>query len=96
MSQPRRLVTLRAAAEHLGCGYSTIQRRVADGSIPVARIGKTRRVDLDALDALTGGPASAPDPREPYADFIVKLVDAAPSLTGEQRVRIAAILGGGR
>jgi len=96
---------MREAAAYFGCHYDTMRRKVSNGSVPTVRVGGMIRIDLDALEAM-GSPApvaKAPrpvgpvaDPREPYADFIVKLVDAAPSLTGEQRVRIAAILGGGR
>lgn len=100
---PRRLVSMKDAAAHLGCHYTTIQRRVADGSLPTVRVGRLIRVDLDALDAMESGPvptaerpaADAPDPREAYIEFIQKLVVDAPPLTGEQRDRLTAILSGG-
>ncbi|MGQ4600871.1 excisionase family DNA-binding protein [Nocardia sp. R6R-6] len=106
MTQPRRLVSMKAAAEHLGCHYTTIQRRTADGSIPTVRVGRLIRVDLDALEAMEAaaqsGPAPVaegsrlaapvPDPRELYADFIAKLVADAPPLTADQVARISTLL----
>lgn len=106
MTQPRRLVSMKAAAEHLGCHYTTIQRRAADGSIPTVRAGRLIRVDLDALEAMdaateSGLPpvaersrpaASLPDPRELWADFIAKLVADAPPLTSDQVARISTLL----
>lgn len=44
-------LTLRAAAEHLGIGYSTARRHAAEGVWPVEREGGrcyVRRRDLDA------------------------------------------------
>lgn len=104
-SQSRRLVSMKDAAAHLGCHYTTIQRRVADGSIPTVRVGRLIRVDLDALEALEPaeqyGPAPTaerpaandmPDPRAAWADFIAKLVADAPPLTSDQVARISTLL----
>jgi len=46
---PPALVTLAEAAERLGVSVRTLRRRVKDGTLPVRRIGRSLRVDLDAL-----------------------------------------------
>jgi len=48
------LVSIPAAAELVGLSERSINRRVADGTLPVVRLGRrvlVRRVDLDALTA---------------------------------------------
>lgn len=62
MTQPRRLISLKDAAAHLGCSYATIKRYAADGSIPTIRIGRLIRVDLDALEAGEAAPEPGPAP----------------------------------
>jgi len=47
-------VTLPVAATLTGLSPRTIRRRIADGTLPVARVGRrvlVRRVDLDTLTA---------------------------------------------
>lgn len=106
MTQPRRLISMKDAAAHLGCSYNTIKRYAADGSIPTVRIGRLIRVDLDALEAMEAAEQSGPtpvaegsrpavpvpDPRAAYADFIAKLVADAPPLTSDQVARISTLL----
>lgn len=104
-SHSRRLVSMKDAAAHLDCHYTTIQRRVADGSLPTVRVGRLIRVDLDALEAMEeahSGPApvaerprpsvDTPDVRAAYAEFIAKLVADAPPLTSDQVARISTLL----
>jgi excisionase family DNA binding protein len=45
------LVTVEQAAELLNVGRTTMYGLVAGGTIPTVRIGKCRRVAVDALDA---------------------------------------------
>jgi excisionase family DNA binding protein len=54
-AQPRRkLVSLRSAAEHLGCSVKTVRRRIASGDLQAYRLASSRviRVDLAEVDAL--------------------------------------------
>lgn len=46
---PPRWLTVAQTADLLGCSRSTVQRRVADGSLPVLRLGHLVRIDADAL-----------------------------------------------
>ena len=66
-SQSRRLVSMKDAAAHLGCHYTTVQRRVADGSLPTVRVGRSICVDLDALETMSRGALrpSGPPPTSP-------------------------------
>ena len=49
---PARLVSVKEAAETLGCSESTVWRKIKVGEIPHRRIGRTVRVDLSRLRAL--------------------------------------------
>jgi excisionase family DNA binding protein len=49
------LVTVEQAAELLNVGRTTMYGLVASGTIPSVRIGKCRRVAVDALDAYVEG-----------------------------------------
>ena len=48
----RPLVSVAAAAERYGVHPYTIRRAIWDKRIPVMRVGRQIRLDLDALDAL--------------------------------------------
>jgi|SRR6185295_9142060 len=52
---PPALVSIAEAARVLGVSVPTIRRRVADGSIPSKRVGRSVRVDLAGLH----GPSDA-------------------------------------
>lgn len=87
MSAP--LLTLQeAVAEGYGA-YSTLRMWIAQGKLPAYKTGsrvKVRREDLDAL-LVPVGPA-------PLDVAIDELVSAAPTLSSEQRSRLASLVGG--
>ena len=87
MSAP--LLTLQeAVAEGYGA-YSTLRMWIAQGKLPAYKAGsriKVRREDLDALLTPVG-----PDPIDVAID---ELVSAAPTLSSEQRSRLASLVGG--
>lgn len=87
MSAP--LLTLQeAVAEGYGA-YSTLRMWIAQGKLPAYKTGsrvKVRREDLDALLVPVG-----PDPLDVAID---ELVSAAPTLSSEQRSRLASLVGG--
>jgi excisionase family DNA binding protein len=56
---PTRLVSVKEAAEMLGCSESTIWRKIKIGEIPHRRIGRAVRVDLSRLRALDKGEVDA-------------------------------------
>lgn len=49
---PTRLVSVKEAAEMLGCSESTVWRKIKSGEIPHRRIGRAVRVDLSRLRVL--------------------------------------------
>lgn len=52
ISNPRRLMAIQEAANHLGVSAKTIRRRIADGSVSGYRTGpRLIRVDLSELEA---------------------------------------------
>lgn len=87
MSAP--LLTLQeAVAEGYGA-YSTLRMWIAQGKLPAYKTGsrvKVRREDLDALLVPVG-----PDPLDVAID---ELVSVAPTLSSEQRSRLASLVGG--
>lgn len=87
MSAP--LLTLQeAVAEGYGA-YSTLRMWIAQGKLPAYKTGsrvKVRREDLDALLVPVG-----PSPLDVAID---ELVSAAPTLSSEQRSRLASLVGG--
>ena len=88
-----RLGSVKDAARELRCGDKTIRRRLADGTIPHVRVGGVIRIDLDALTAPARPTQPQPDPRVEYADYIAKVVAAAPPLTSDQVAKISTLLG---
>ena len=87
MSAP--LVTLQEAVEEGYGAYSTLRMWIAQGKLPAYKTGsrvKVRREDLDALLVPVG-----PDPLDVAID---ELVSAAPTLSSEQRSRLASLVGG--
>ncbi|MEY8566081.1 excisionase family DNA-binding protein [Corynebacterium renale] len=87
MSAP--LVTLQEAVEEGYGAYSTLRMWIAQGKLPAYKTGsriKVRREDLDALLTPVG-----PDPIDVAID---ELVSAAPTLSSEQRSRLASLVGG--
>ena len=86
MSAP--LVTLQEAVEEGYGAYSTLRMWTAQGKLPAYKTGsriKVRREDLDALLTPVG-----PDPIDVAID---ELVSAAPTLSSEQRSRLASLVG---
>ena len=56
LTSHNRPLTLRAAADYCGVSVETMRARVADGTIPAARLGTAIRIrpaDLDALFVAT-------------------------------------------
>lgn len=51
MPFPRRWISPKEAGEYLSLHPQTIYQLVYEGKLPVARIGRTVRVDLRALEA---------------------------------------------
>ena len=47
----RRLLTVQEAARALGMGYSTLRRRIAAGELEAIRLGRSRRIRPEELDA---------------------------------------------
>ena len=87
MSAP--LLTLQEAVEEGYGAYSTLRMWIAQGKLPAYKTGsrvKVRREDLDAL-LVPVGPA-------PLDVAIDELVSAAPTLSSEQRSRLASLVGG--
>ena len=73
---PRPLVTIRAAAERVGVGYSTFKRWVLDGRVRTTRTeGGHHRVSEAEIDRLVARqrPAGRPAPRSGQDDPIVEL-----------------------
>lgn len=52
-------LTAAEAAERLGISLRTVRRRIADGSLPSARIGRAVRIPVAALDLPAARPPSA-------------------------------------
>ena len=50
----RHWATLEQAADYLACSTATVRRRIADGSLPAYRLGRTQslRVKVTDLEAL--------------------------------------------
>lgn len=87
MSAP--LVTLQEAVEEGYGAYSTLRMWIAQGKLPAYKTGsriRVRREDLDALLVPIG-----PNPLDVAID---ELVSAAPTLSPEQRSRLASLVGG--
>ena len=70
-----------------------IQRLVSSGEIPSYKVGHSRRISADTVDALMGKTPTDDDELDAY---VRKLVDAAPRLTERQRKRLAIIIGGAK
>ena len=60
-------LSVKQAAEALGVSTETVYRRVADGSIPSFRVGRSIRVSRRFIDAVTRLPGELPG-RIRYAD----------------------------
>ena len=64
---PQRLMSVLAAAEYLGVSRATVERLVYRGELPIVKIGRSTRYDIEDLDcyiqdnraiAATGRPKS--------------------------------------
>lgn len=96
-------LTLSQASERGYGGYSTLRRRIAEGSLPAKRLGRRlllRREDLEAL-LLPKAPGGEPPVDHGQADidditeWARKVASSIPPLSPERRARVAEILGGG-
>jgi excisionase family DNA binding protein len=47
---PRRLLTIRAAAEYLGVSRATVERLVNRGELPIVKVAGSTRYDVEDLD----------------------------------------------
>ena len=87
MSAP--LLTLQeAVAEGYGA-YSTLRMWIAQGKLPAYKTGSRVKVRRENLDALL-----VPVDPDPIDVAIDELVSAAPTLSSEQRSRLASLVGG--
>ena len=48
----RLLLTVRDAAQRLNCGRSLLYQLIADGELETIKLGRLRRVPVDAVEAL--------------------------------------------
>lgn len=87
-------LTLQEAAHTRRIGYSTLRKRVADGSLPAERIGRRIYVDPAHLDAMADPVVGRPRATREIDSAVARIVAAAPRLTAEQRERLAVIIGG--
>jgi excisionase family DNA binding protein len=54
------MLSVKQAAEVLGLSAETVYRRIADGSIPSSRIGRSVRVPVRFVESLTRLPGELP------------------------------------
>jgi len=87
-------LTLQEAAHARRIGYSTLRKRVADGSLPAERIGRRIYVEPAHLDAMAAPVVGRPRAAAEIDSAVARVVAAAPRLTAEQRERLAVIIGG--
>ena len=80
-----RYITVKEAAEMLGACERTVRRRIKDGTLSAARIGRLVRLDAAQVELLLKGPADTPNQR---------LINEAPPLTDEQLQTIVTLLSG--
>ncbi|MBQ3359774.1 MAG: helix-turn-helix domain-containing protein [Microbacterium sp.] len=92
--QTRSLLTLQEAAHARRVGYSTLRKRVADGTLPAERVGRRIYVDRAHLDAMGDSVVGRPRATAEIDSAVARVVAAAPRLTTEQRERLAVIIGG--
>ena len=84
---PRRLVRKKDGAAHVGVSAMTLTRRIQDGTITGYKSPRGAVfVDLDELDRVYFRPVDA------LADYVRKIVDAAPELTSQTKDRLASLL----
>ena len=50
--EARSLLTVRDAATRLSCGRSLVYQLIADGELEAVKLGRLRRVPVDALESL--------------------------------------------
>lgn len=87
-------LTLQEAAHARRIGYSTLRKRVADGTLPAERVGRRIYVESAHLDAMAQPVVGRPRAATEIDSAVARVVAAAPRLTAEQRERLAAIIGG--
>jgi excisionase family DNA binding protein len=52
LAEPRRAYSRNEVADLLGISFSTVRRRIGDGTLPAARIGSRVVIPAQAVDAL--------------------------------------------
>lgn len=92
--QTTSLLTLQEAAHARRVGYSTLRKRIADGTLPAERVGRRIYVDRAHLDAMGDSVVGRPRAAAEIDAAVARVVAAAPRLTAEQRERLAVIIGG--
>lgn len=93
-SQTPPRLTLQEAADARRIGYSTLRKRVADGSLPAERVGRRLYINPAHLNVLAAPVVGRPRAAAEIDSAVARVVAAAPRLTAEQRERLAAIIGG--
>ncbi|SDP13812.1 DNA binding domain-containing protein, excisionase family [Microbacterium testaceum StLB037] len=93
VSPPHARLTLSEAARLHRIGYSTLRKRVSDGSLPSQRVGRRIFVRPEHLDAMSTPVVGRPSADRAVESAISRVVEAAPRLTEAQRERLAVILG---
>ncbi|WP_082939354.1 helix-turn-helix domain-containing protein [Mycobacterium sp. 852002-30065_SCH5024008] len=85
-----RALSAREVQEALGLDcIETVWRLIRRGELPAAKVGRIWRVRREAVEAYLAG-------KSPHAavldDYVERLVEQAPSLSDEQRAKLAELL----
>lgn len=97
-----RLISVSTAAARLGVDIKTARNLIANGTLPVIKLGpRLTRVDIADVDRLLTPAAATPTPavevpqlptRDAFAEYIARVVEAAPPLTSDQVARLTMLL----
>lgn len=90
-------ITRRQASEVLGVSMGTVDNMIRDGRLRAYKLGRhTIRLDRDEVEAALAPMTHHAQPRDKtaqaIADYIEKILTAAPPLTTAQRDRLAELL----
>ncbi|WP_029893358.1 helix-turn-helix domain-containing protein [Nocardia brasiliensis] len=104
MTNRSRYLTINDVADVFDVHPATARRWVHTGEMRAVRIGKCFYVEpaeVERLRAEGGAPAVPPTPpatapRDAWAEYIERVVSAAPPLSPDQAARIATLLGTAR
>lgn len=92
--QPHTRLTLQEAAASRRVGYSTLRKRVSDGTLPAERVGRRVFVRPEDVDAMAVPVLGRPTLDRTIESAVARVVEAAPRLTIHQRERLAVVIGG--